>query len=229
MNLAKLTAFTWDKPMPAKAEKYIHQIIDKKMLVRLKKYLEVELFLCIHLKVGKGISLSTACQWLHWEGFWYMKYKKMLYYDGHDWPDILDYHQNQYLPAIQQYQSCLVEYKIGEVETKVIKQLKPGKRRLVLVVHDKSTMQANDGEEKGLGTGWWTAIVEERSGEGTSPEWCYLLNLWVVERCKCHNGIWQKLWWLLDRWIVCETGMQIWNQDHSPKGPTASWENHSWI
>ena len=77
---------------------------------------------------------------------------------------------------MQQYRSRLVEYKIGEVETEIIKQLKPGERRLVLVAHDES-MQANDGEEK----------------EGTSPERCYLLNLWVTERCKCHNGIWQKL------------------------------------
>ncbi|KIM89852.1 hypothetical protein PILCRDRAFT_60428 [Piloderma croceum F 1598] len=50
----------------------------------LKKYLEVELFPQIHLKVGKGISLTTACCWLHREGFRYMQYKKALYYKGHD-------------------------------------------------------------------------------------------------------------------------------------------------
>ena len=78
-----------------------------------------------------------------------MKYKKGLYYDGHDQPDVLDYRQDQFLPAMQQYRSRLVEYKIGEVETEIIKQLKPGERRLVLVAHDKSTMQANDGKEEG--------------------------------------------------------------------------------
>ena len=149
MNPAKLVAFTRDELIPTEAEKYAHQIIDKEMPVGLKKYLEVELFPRIHLKIGKGISLSTARQWLHREGFRYMKYKKGLYYNGHDRPDVLDYCQNQFLPAMQQYQSRLVEYKIGEVETEIIKQLKPGERRLVLVAHDESTMQANDGEEEG--------------------------------------------------------------------------------
>ena len=43
----------------------------------------------------------------------------------------------------------MVEYKIGEVEIEVIKQLLPGQRRIVLVVHDELTMQANDGEKEG--------------------------------------------------------------------------------
>jgi hypothetical protein len=43
----------------------------------------------------------------------------------------------------------MVEYKIGEVETEILKQLKPGERKIVLVAHDESTMQANDGEKAG--------------------------------------------------------------------------------
>jgi len=43
----------------------------------------------------------------------------------------------------------MVEYKIGEVETELAKQLQPGKRRIVLVAHDESTMKANDSEKEG--------------------------------------------------------------------------------
>ena len=60
MNPAKLATFTWNEPIPNEAEKYAHQVIDKEMPQGLKKYLEVELFPWIHLKVRKGISLSTA-------------------------------------------------------------------------------------------------------------------------------------------------------------------------
>ena len=119
MNPVKLAAFTWDELIPAEAEKYTQQIVDKKMLAGLKKYMEVELFPCVHLK---GICLSTARQWLYQEGFWYMKYSKGLYYDGHDQPNVLDYCQNHFLPAMQQYRTSMVEYKIGEVETELIKQ-----------------------------------------------------------------------------------------------------------
>ena len=149
MNPAKLAAFTQNELIPAEAEKYAHQIVDKEMPAGLKKYLEVELFPRIHLKVGKGICLSTARRWLHREGFRYMKYSKGLYYDGHDRPDVLDYRQKHFLPAMQQYRLRMVEYKIGEVETELIKQLQPGERRIVLVAHDEATMQANDGDKEG--------------------------------------------------------------------------------
>ena len=43
----------------------------------------------------------------------------------------------------------MVEHKIGEVETELIKQLLPGQRRIVLVAHDELTMQANNGEKEG--------------------------------------------------------------------------------
>ena len=43
----------------------------------------------------------------------------------------------------------MVEYKIGEVKIELIKQLWPGKRRIVLVAHGESMMQANDGKKEG--------------------------------------------------------------------------------
>lgn len=43
----------------------------------------------------------------------------------------------------------MVEYKIEEVETELTKQLQAGERRIVLVAHDESIMQANDGETEG--------------------------------------------------------------------------------
>ena len=60
INLAKLAAFIQDELILTEAERYVHQIINKETPAGLKKYMEVELFPCIHLKVGKGICLSTA-------------------------------------------------------------------------------------------------------------------------------------------------------------------------
>ena len=82
--------------------------------------MEVELFPQIQLSVGKGVSISTACCWLHCEGFQYMQYKKALYYDGHDCPDVVDYQQNVFLPQMVGYHKGLVSYKIGDVETPIL-------------------------------------------------------------------------------------------------------------
>jgi hypothetical protein len=56
----------------------------------LKKYIEIELFPHIHMKVGKGISISTAHWWLQQEGFKYT-HITAIYYDGHDQPDMIKY------------------------------------------------------------------------------------------------------------------------------------------
>ena len=91
MNLEKLKDFTNQKLLPAEATKYCQEICDKEMPQGLKKYMELELFPCIHMKVGKGILISTAHQWLQREGFKYTIHKKAIYYNGHDWPDVIKY------------------------------------------------------------------------------------------------------------------------------------------
>ena len=89
--------------LPAKATKYCQEICDKEMPCRLKGYMELELFPHIHMKVGKGISISTACWWLQAEGFKYTLHKKAIYYDGHNHEDVVKDHQERFLPAMEGY------------------------------------------------------------------------------------------------------------------------------
>jgi hypothetical protein len=60
MNPQKLKDFANQKLLPAEAAKYCQEICDKEMPQGLKKYMEIELFPRIHMKVGKGISISTG-------------------------------------------------------------------------------------------------------------------------------------------------------------------------
>src|SRR6202040_3054250 len=231
MNLAKLAAFTRDELIPAEAEKYAHQIIDKEMPAGLKKYLEVELFPHIHLKVGKGICLSTARRWLHREGFRYMKYSKGLYYDGHNRPDVLDYRQKHFLPAMQQYRLQMVEYKIGEVETELIKQLQPGERRIVLVAHDEATMQANDGDKEGWVLDGEQPLKKKGVGRGLhqSDVICSTYG-WLkgasvtMEYGKNYEGYWTGELFVKQ---VSELMLRTYYHPHKPL--TASREDHSRI
>ena len=110
----KLATFTKNQLIPAEAEKYTHKIIDNEMPSGLKQYMKLELFPQIHLKAKKGISLATACQWLHHEGFKYSTHKKGVYFDGHDHPDFVDYHQNVFLPKMQEYSCQLVRYSVED-------------------------------------------------------------------------------------------------------------------
>ncbi|KDQ32259.1 hypothetical protein PLEOSDRAFT_1034296, partial [Pleurotus ostreatus PC15] len=100
MDPKKLADFSANKLAPDVAAKYLREIVHKEMPAGLKRYMEVELFPHIHLKVAKGISYSTAHRWLRKEGFDYIEHRKGLYYDGHKRPDIVDYRQNVFLPAV---------------------------------------------------------------------------------------------------------------------------------
>jgi len=155
MDPAKLAKFTKDKLLPDAAAKYVQHITHEEMPIGLKKYMEVELFPRIHMKVRWGISLSTARRWLHLEGFRYMSHKKGLYFDGHDWPDVISYRQDQFLPAMKEIESRLVRYVVGHVHEELVAQGSMPwlhrnfvECRVVLCSQDEMTGQANDAQEK---------------------------------------------------------------------------------
>ena len=120
MDPSKLNRFTQNKLVPQIADKYLRHIVQDEMPQGLKKYMDLELFPRIHLKVGCGISLATARRWLHADGFKYTTHKKGLYFDGHDRPDVVDYRQNVFLPAMKAYEPRLVRYEVGNVEKEMI-------------------------------------------------------------------------------------------------------------
>jgi hypothetical protein len=98
MNPQKLADFTKNKLLPDESKKYLRHVVSKEMPAGLKKYMELELFPRIQLKVARGISLRMARRWLHKEGFKYTAHKKALYYDGHEHENVVDYRQNVFLP-----------------------------------------------------------------------------------------------------------------------------------
>ncbi|KAF9461189.1 hypothetical protein BDZ94DRAFT_1264200 [Collybia nuda] len=59
-------------------KKYLHHIVESEMPRGLKKYLEVELFPRIQLKVARGVSVCTARHWLHRKGFKFTEHKKSI-------------------------------------------------------------------------------------------------------------------------------------------------------
>ena len=149
MNPQKLADFSKNRLIPDEAAKYVHDLIDHEMPHGLKQYMELELFPHIHLKVGKGVSVATARRWLRREGFQYTTYKKGLYFDGHDRPDVLQYRQQIFLPKMKEYERYLVRYVVGNVELE--QDIRPAnfvERRIVLCAHDEMTVQSNDATQK---------------------------------------------------------------------------------
>lgn len=55
-----LAKFTASEMLPKEAVQYLRNLVDDEMPLTLKKYLELELFPRVHLKVRRGVSLHTA-------------------------------------------------------------------------------------------------------------------------------------------------------------------------
>ena len=125
MNPEKLVKFSKEKMVPSTvAVQYLKHITEIEMPQGLKKYMELELFPRIQLKPGsKGISVATARHFLRWKGFQFQKYKKSLYYDGHEQPDVVADCQECFLPAMAKHEEWLVEYIVGDVEHELPKNI----------------------------------------------------------------------------------------------------------
>ena len=145
INPDKLAAFTKDQLIPTEAEQYTQRVTSDEMPNGLKQYMECELLPQLHLKVSRGISLVTAHQWLHREGFKFTTHKKGVYFDGHDRPDVVDYRQNVFLPQMEEYSCRLVRYSVEDPDNENLSVNDNFvKHRLVLCAHDEMTVQSND-------------------------------------------------------------------------------------
>jgi len=183
MDPSKLAQFTSNKLVSTAADQYLRYIVHEEIPRGLKKYLELELFPQIHLRVSRGISLSTARRWLHLEGFRYTSHKKGLYFDGHDRPDVTAYRQDHFLPFMKSCESHLVRYVVGNIKNELYVQ--PSnyvERQLVLCPHDEATSQANDSSAKSWVLGDQHPLQKKRSGPWTSSKRCDLFHHWMAAR-----------------------------------------------
>ena len=94
----------------------------------------------------KNIKPRTARRWLKKLGFNWRDVKKGVYVDGHECEDVVNYRQKEFLPQLAAFQSSIVEW---DAELKqVTKELPEGEKWKVIVTHDESTFNANDGRHQ---------------------------------------------------------------------------------
>lgn len=114
INPEKLTDFMVQKMVPVVMKAYGTDLMEKEIPSGLKHYLELEVFPQIQMKAVRGVSLSTTQHRLHQEGFHFTKHWKVLYFDGHEQPDVVEYWQKVFIPQMKQHCRRIVEYVVGD-------------------------------------------------------------------------------------------------------------------
>ena len=96
--------------------------------------------------IEKPIARSTAYLWLPRLGFYCHETKKGLYVDGHERPNVIQYHQEVFLLLIKELLSYTVQYEEDEAGTwHTIQPLLPiGVQVHVIYFHDKSCFHGFD-------------------------------------------------------------------------------------
>ncbi|KAK4704019.1 hypothetical protein P7C70_g2193, partial [Phenoliferia sp. Uapishka_3] len=143
-TLAKYSQVTMSA---AAAEQRARRLVATDMPVGLKRYIEEELFPRFGVKVRGGVSLSTARRWMRREGFTYKRYAKGVYVDGHERADVVKHRQEVFIPTLDKLRHRLVEYEVGNVGVKIIKD-HGDELPLEIIFHHESTFQAHDAQVK---------------------------------------------------------------------------------
>ncbi|KAG0639784.1 hypothetical protein HOY80DRAFT_1072166 [Tuber brumale] len=99
-------------------------------------------------QVQKVLKSRTVAAWLHKLGYKYKEVKKGVYRDGHKQEDVVAYRQNEFLPALDHLKPFMVKWEL-DIDSKPVlifpKGLPEGQKPIVLVTHDESTFDSNDG------------------------------------------------------------------------------------
>ncbi|RPB23933.1 hypothetical protein L211DRAFT_838386, partial [Terfezia boudieri ATCC MYA-4762] len=105
------------------------------------------LFHKLESKSKKSISERTARNWLNKLGFEFKDVRKGVYIDGHEREDVVRYRQEVFLPAMEKlFHSGLREW--AEDGSLILKEIPAGEKEKILVTHDESTFNANDGKRR---------------------------------------------------------------------------------
>jgi hypothetical protein len=96
---------------------------------------------------SRRIRARTARRWLKKMCFTYKDAKKDVYFDGHEREDVVKYRNEVFLKTWQESSRRFVIFKEDGSWEKP-PGLQPGEKPLVLVTHDESTFNANDGKHR---------------------------------------------------------------------------------
>jgi hypothetical protein len=63
--------------------------------------------------------------------------------DGHEWPDVVEYHEKVFLPAMAKYECQMAHYK-GPDLICISPALQPGEKEIIAEFHDESGFHVNE-------------------------------------------------------------------------------------
>lgn len=182
--------------------------------------------------VSRVLKSRTAANWLNKLGYRYKEVKKGIYKDGHEREDVVTYRQEVFIPALEELKPFMVRWQVadnGILEMIVPDNLPPGQRPIILVTHDESTFDSNDGRryawmkegepplrKKSRGKGIMVSDFVTPGGRLQAPDWMpvealpdYGLTAGVNQRYSHHTATMHIEYGKDDWWTGDDLVMQV--------------------
>ncbi|PKK56432.1 hypothetical protein RhiirC2_671666, partial [Rhizophagus irregularis] len=99
-----------------------------------------------HIK-KETISEKTCQNYMHFWEYRYDEKKKEVYYDRHEWPDVVEY-RKEWLKRMFKYKKSMKDFDGDMLDVVLEPQLNSEEKEIVQVMHDECHFYANDGQWK---------------------------------------------------------------------------------
>jgi hypothetical protein len=120
-------------------------------------------------KVYTTVKRKKASAWLARLGYFFSKFKKNVFYDGHEKPVNVDYRQRKYIPEHIRRLLRSIRYTGPDMNQKIYPTLKAGEKINVDIFQDESIFHQNDDQQCGYvqdGTDHGRMAPKKSQGQG---------------------------------------------------------------
>ena len=93
-----------------------------------------------------SISERTATRWLGRLNYSFGEYRKGLYFDGHERPDVVAYRES-FLKRMEDRLPFIATFEGDDMSTMVMPDIADDQKRIVVVTHDESCFDSHDGKK----------------------------------------------------------------------------------
>ncbi len=114
-----------------------------------------------HLDISprKPLGQRTACRWLYKLGYRHVQFRKGVYMDGHERPDVVKYRNDEFLPRMLELERRMTHFQ-GPQLIRQPPNLSEGEKEVITLYHDECCFHAYDFKKSGWCVLWSGTFVD---------------------------------------------------------------------
>ncbi|PKB95594.1 hypothetical protein RhiirA5_302831, partial [Rhizophagus irregularis] len=144
----KIKSLLDDEDVQMQIATYLHENKFEFYVADFVDYVKNVVFPSLGIEQEITISTRMTRNWLNKMGFEFKQFKKGVYVDGHERPDVIAY-RSKFLEQMASYEKLMPKFEDDNLEIQINPNLQENEHLHILVTHDETTFHSNDGRQSG--------------------------------------------------------------------------------